>query len=132
MESSHQRVVIPGSERAPLSQATVRSPAPLSPHERLLVTVRVRPKTPLAAWASAPEMTDQPPQARAYLSREELARQLGAAPADMAQVAKFAQAHHLAVVYADAAARSVQLAGTAADGGPLGGERAHYVPGNRG
>lgn len=123
MESPHQRVVIPGSERAPLSQAAVRSPAPLSPHERLLVTVRVRPKTPLAAWASTPEMTDQPPQARAYFSREELARQLGAAPADMAQVAEFAQAHHLAVVYADAAARSVQLAGTAADfGAAFGGQ----------
>lgn len=110
MKSPAQRVVIPGSER--MAPAPAGPPSP--PQQQLRVTVRVRPKTPLAAWIDAPEMTDQPPQARTYLSREELASQLGAAPADLARVTRFARAHGLTVVGKDAAARSVQLAGTAA------------------
>jgi kumamolisin len=58
-------------------------------------------------------MEDVLPRQRRYLTRRELARQQGADPKDISTVKAFAKRHGLKVVKADAARRSVVLAGTA-------------------
>ena len=101
-----------GSARTALPDAYPLQ-APL-PDERLEVTVRVRPKTPLAHLHATTPFADALPAARTYLSREELEAQLGADPQDIQQVVNFAHAHGLVVVHSSAAQRQVELAGTVA------------------
>ena len=112
MPTSHSRIIIRGSERAALPQAHIAHALP--PDEQLEVTLRLRPKTPLAALPNPSALADVPPAQRTYLTREELEHQMGTDPADVQQVVAFAQAHHLAVVHADAGRCSVLLAGSAA------------------
>jgi kumamolisin len=105
------RHTIPGSERQPLDGAQLVGPA--RPDERIEVTLRLRPKTPLShALTTTRAADDTHPTRRRYLSREEFAASHGADPADVAAVAAFTKAHGLAVVESDAARRSVVLSGT--------------------
>lgn len=112
MKAPNPRAVLPGSQRHLLPNAQVGPPVP--ENERLQVTVRLRPKQDWTSVANSSGLADIAPQDRTYLSREQLEQQLGASEADIAQVTHFAQTHGLTVVHADAAERSVQVAGTAA------------------
>ncbi len=123
MPQSQNRVVVRGSERQPLPEA--HSQHALPPHEQLEVTVRLRPKAPLAGPAAASAMADVPPAQRTYLSREELAAQCGADEHDAQQVIDFAHAHGLVVVHTDLARRSVLLAGTTTEFGAAFGTQLH-------
>ncbi|MFL6697598.1 MAG: protease pro-enzyme activation domain-containing protein [Vitreoscilla sp.] len=100
------RHTLPGSERQPLAGA--RAIGPVRPDERIEVTLRVRPKAPIAQ--AQPD--DTHPARRSYLTREEFADAHGADPQDVARIGAFAQAHGLAVVESDVARRSVVLSGT--------------------
>jgi kumamolisin len=123
MPQSQNRVVVRGSERKPLPEAHAQQAPPST--ERLEVTVRLRPKAPLAGAAATSAMADTPPAQRTYLSREELGAQCGASEEDARLVADFAQAHGLVVVHTDLACRSVVLAGTAAEFGIAFGTQLH-------
>jgi kumamolisin len=112
MPSPKPQVAVRGSERAPLPHATVVGPA--APDERLEVTIRVRPRTPLPAPHAADALSRRPPRQRQYLSHDKWTAAHGASPEDIAKVEKFAQAHGLAVVEASSARRSVVLSGTVA------------------
>ena len=124
MKTPPSRTLVPGSDRTALPHAHVGAPTP--PQERMQVTVRLRPGISLdAAAATGGQFADQAPQARTYLSREDLDSQFAATQADVDQVVKFAQTHGLAVVHASPAERSVQLAGTAVDFGTAFGTSLH-------
>jgi kumamolisin len=101
------RVVIPGSERAPLA-GTTPTGAP-DPNERATVTVVVRRR---AQPPEASADTSTPPASRTYLTREAFAEQYGADPNDVAAVQRFAAEEGLSVESTDAARRSIVLGGT--------------------
>jgi len=105
------RHTLPGSERQPLEGA--RAIGPARPDERIEVTLRLRPRTPIAqAFAANGAGNDTHPGQRRYLSREEFAASHGTDATDLSAVAAFAKAQGLAVVESDAARRSVVLSGT--------------------
>ncbi len=112
MQTAQNRIDVRGSERTSLPDA--QAIHPLTPDERLEVTVRVRAKSNNNETLTASALADVLPAHRTYLSREELASQFGADPQDIKQVTDFAHAHGLAVVHTDLAQRSVLLAGPAA------------------
>src|SRR5262245_30070032 len=101
MVSHVQPVPLPGSVRAPLPDAHVVGPTAL--HERLEVTVRVRPRSSLQAFATSKTMTAHLPHERQYMSRADYAARYGAAPQDLDAVAAFAKRHGLAVVESSSA-----------------------------
>ena len=108
------RHTIPGSERHALEGAKAIGPA--RPDERIEVTLRLRPKAPVAhALAANGADDDSHPGQRKYLTREQFAASHGADAKDLDTVAAFAKAHGLTVVESDAARRSVVLSGTATD-----------------
>jgi kumamolisin len=111
MATSESRHVIHGSERQAIAGA--RSVGAVPPNERIEVTVRLRSCAPLRDLAAGGALDDKLPGQRHYLSREEYAAQHGADAQDIAKVVDFAKAHHLVVVEADAARRTVMLSGTA-------------------
>jgi kumamolisin len=111
MPESKRRIPLPGSERAVLPSA--RAVGAADPAARVEVTVVVRPR-PTGEGVAAAALSAQPPQARRYLTRAELAAASGADPDDLAKVADFARAHGLEVVETSIARRSVVLAGTVA------------------
>ena len=105
------RHIIPGSDRQALEGAKAVGPA--RPDERIEVTLRLRAKTPVASALAANGVAgDTHPGQRKYLTREEFAEAHGADARDLASVAAFAKASHLAVVESNAARRSVVLSGT--------------------
>jgi kumamolisin len=111
MEKRMNRLVLKGSERAPLGDA--RSTGKADPSERLEVTVLLRRRgiDDLKAQLGRLHAGDR---TAAHLTRAEFARRHGATPDDLAAVRRFARDHGLAVVHEDPAARSVILAGTVA------------------
>jgi kumamolisin len=82
------------------------------PDERLEVTVRLRPKTPLPTVRDMLSLSSTPIPT---LTHDEYEKKYGSAEADFALVRKFAKAHNLAVVHESPARRSVMLAGTVSD-----------------
>jgi len=100
-------VAIPGSQKKPLPNAKAIAPAPKD--ERLEVTVRLRPRTPLP---SAADMLKPSAAPRQILSHEEFEQRYGATPKDIAQLRKFARANGLSIVRESQSRRSVMLAGT--------------------
>jgi kumamolisin len=104
--ASKKTVPIPGSNKAPYQNA--KAVAPAAPDERLEVTVRLRPKTPLPDMLSAtgPVQT---------VTHEEYDRLYGAGAKDIAQIRKFAREHNLTVVRESSARRSVMLSGSVVD-----------------
>lgn len=114
MTQPHDRHILPGTERHSVPGAQPSGGA--SPDQRIEVTVRLRPKTPLPSPHDAGGTLDNtPPAERHYLSREQFADLHGADPADIARLETFAKAHGLQTVHADRARRSVMLGGTVAD-----------------
>jgi kumamolisin len=110
MPAKKQMVGIPGSEKQPLPNARAVAAAPAD--ERLEVTVRLRPRTPLPDAASMlqPSRTPTP-----TLTRRAYNARYAADPKDVARIRRFASAHHLTVVRESLPRRSVMLAGTVAD-----------------
>ena len=101
-----------GSERTALPGAVAKGRA--DPRERLEVSVVLRRRGAEALRARVRGLASGDRSAE-RMSREEFARQHGAAPADIARVKRFARAHGLAVVQEDAPRRTVILSGTVAD-----------------
>jgi kumamolisin len=112
MANTPDRYTIPGSERAPLAGA--RATGGVMADERIEVSVRLRPKPGQRDPGAGGVLDDKPPAQRQYLSRDEFASRHGAAAEDIAKVAAFATAHHLAVVESSVPRRTVVLSGTAA------------------
>src|SRR6516225_6380376 len=112
MVRNQKQVPLAGSERRP--RAGAREVGVPDPNERILVSVLLRPRTPLEELASRKEMSSSLPRKRQYLSREEFATRYGADPADVAKVEAFAHQHNLTVVEASLARRTLVLAGTIA------------------
>jgi kumamolisin len=108
------RITVPGSERtAPPNARIVGAP---DPHERIEVTVLVRPRSTSKGFAaSAKEMGSLSPKKRKYLSREEFAAAHGANQDDVEKVEEFAHEHNLTVVEVSLPRRSIKLSGTVAD-----------------
>jgi len=104
-------VSIPGSQKKnPFRNAVAIGPAPQ--HERLEVTVRLRPKTPL------PKVSDMLKPGAApmpILSHDEFDKRYAADSKDIAKIRKFARENGLSVVHEIPSRRSVMLAGTVAD-----------------
>jgi kumamolisin len=113
MAASANMVPLAGSSIGPVLGSHVVGP--VHPDERIEVTVRVRPRAPLPAAVKAKTMHASPPEARDYLSRQQLAADYGADPQDIAKVEAFATANNLRVAHVSAARRSVWLSGTVAD-----------------
>jgi kumamolisin len=107
---SKKTVALRGSEKQPLPDARIIAPAP--PDERLEVTVRLRPRTPLPDASSLLQPSRDPAP---ILTRQAYNARYGADPKDIARVRRFASANHLTVVRASAPRRSVMLSGTVAD-----------------
>jgi kumamolisin len=99
-------VSIRGSRKKPFRNATVVGPA--AKDERVEVTVRLRPRTPLPKAADLLTPSSTP---RQILTHEELDKRHAADPKDIAQVRKFAQASGLSVVHESPSRRTVILAG---------------------
>lgn len=113
-----------GSERGPLTRARVAGRA--APDKRLEVTLHLRSRS-FHADPSADELGAVPPRGRKHLSREEFEVRYGAEPRDVEKIAALAREHHLAVVEADAARRTVVLAGASSDlSATFGVERKRY------
>lgn len=101
--------VLSGSERQPMPGA--RSVGKADPAERLEVSVILRHKAPNALHEKVRKL-ETGDRSEARVSREDFAKQYGARPEDIEAVRKFATAHGLAVVEANAARRTVVLSGT--------------------
>ena len=85
-------VAIRGSQKKPLPNAKPIAPAPKD--ERLEVTVRLRPRTPLPNAAKLLEPSAEP---RQILSHNEFEQRHGADPKDIAQVRNLLRVDALAV-----------------------------------
>jgi kumamolisin len=94
-------VTLPGSQRNPARAARVLGPA--DPDERVDVTIKLRRKAPL------PEVSVRPAHP---VSRAELGERYGASTEEIDKVKSTFARFGLKVVDADAASRSVRLAGT--------------------
>jgi kumamolisin len=105
--SATKTIPIPGSNRKPLANARVVAAAPKD--ERLEVTVRLRPKTPLP---DAKDMLSASAAPMPVLTHEEFKRRYGTTAKDFAAIRKFAKSHSLTVVRESAARRTAILSGT--------------------
>jgi kumamolisin len=101
MERTHSPLI--GSDRKPLPGA--KSTGRTNAHTVLNVTVKLRRKKPLPEIAGRPEKP---------LTRQQLAEQYGAAPADLDAVVKAFAPFGLKVAEKNAATRTVKLSGTVA------------------
>jgi kumamolisin len=93
------RVPVTGSAKTLDPHATFLTPVPAD--ERLAVTVRLKPQTPI-------------PDGYAGESRDTFEREHGARPDDIARITSFAKQYGLEVSSVDSAARSIALSGSAA------------------
>jgi len=93
------RVPVAGSAKTLDPHAVFLTPVPAD--ERLAVTVRLKPQTPI-------------PDGYAGESRDAFEREHGARPADIERVTSFAKQYGLEVSSVDSAARSIALSGSAA------------------
>jgi kumamolisin len=112
MTLQSQTVPLSGSHRTAVPGSRVIGPA--HPHQRIDVTLRLRPRSPIPQNVKLEATAPRTPRQRRYLTREQLASDHGASPEDIAKVVAFAHANHLAVVETSEARRSVWLAGTVA------------------
>lgn len=102
------QILLQGSERAAVAGARVVGPA--DPSERLEVSVLVRRRGQQAMQARVAGLAAG--DRAGYLSKQDFARDHGAAPSDIERVRVFAEAQGLSVVQAHAARRTVILSGT--------------------
>jgi hypothetical protein len=111
MENNMSTNILIGSHREPLPGA--RAVGKSNPAERLEVTVLVRRQNADAFKAKVAGLAAGERSA-GHMKHADLAKEFGAAPADMAAVTTFAKRHDLAVVQEDASRRAVVLSGTVA------------------
>ncbi|GAC1512959.1 MAG: S53 family peptidase [Chloroflexota bacterium] len=109
MSTSQKRALIAGSERSPLPGA--RAAGPVDPHERLEVTVVLRPRA-ARPHTNQTALSAQPLHERRYLSRDEFEAMHGADPGDIQKVEAFARHSGLEVAEVSQARRAVVLSGT--------------------
>lgn len=102
-----------GSDRRPRRGA--RRIGPANPREVLTVSVYVRPNPKAAPLRGQEYWSRVPLGRRTTLTRDQLANEYGAAPADIDRVVKFGRSHRLKVVETSLARRRVALSGTVAD-----------------
>ena len=107
--SSKKYTKIPGSERAPMPNAT-KTGAP-DPNELMHVTVVLRSRSGGKKQPSLDKLIAKDER----LTREEYQARYGAEPADVAQVATFASQHGLTVAQVNTAARTIVRTGRTAD-----------------
>jgi kumamolisin len=100
---------VPGSERAPMPNATTVG-AP-DPNALMHVSVVLRPRSGGKKQPSLEKLIAKGER----LTREEYAARYGADPADVSQVTAFASQHGLTVAQVNSAARTVLLTGRTAD-----------------
>jgi kumamolisin len=112
MVSKSKKVLIPGSEKAPLKGARAIGPVPSD--ELIEVTVRLKPQKPVETTANSDVFEDVLPKDRHYLTQRKFSNAHGADPDDMAKIEAFAKEHGLTVVDSSILRRSVILSGTAA------------------
>ncbi|MGP0063142.1 MAG: protease pro-enzyme activation domain-containing protein [Isosphaeraceae bacterium] len=110
MHTKH--VELAGSHRSPMPGSN--RIGPMNPEERVEVTVRLRPRTPLTEAAHPKAFTARSVKGRHYLTHKQFADTHGATPEDIAEVEAFARSHKLAVVESSIPRRSVILSGHAA------------------
>ena len=110
MSTQANRVPLRGSHRHVVAGSRVIGPA--HPHERIEVTIRVRPRAAIPAAVRLAATAHRSPHKRHYLTHEQLAMDHGATPEDIAKIVAYAHAHHLGVVGTSEPRRSVWLAGT--------------------
>jgi kumamolisin len=103
--------LLKGSERKPMPGAKIAGPA--DPAERLEVTILLRRGASSALQERVARVT-RGDYSIVPMTREAFAATHGASAADIDAVRKFAAAHNLSVIAADAARRSVVLSGTVA------------------
>jgi kumamolisin len=106
MSEAIKRVVVPGSEKAPLPGGKILGDAP--DDDVLDVTVRVRRRAELPSLAEAAARGGR-------LTKQQYAEQYGADPEDLAKVERFAQQYGLKVELASSERRSVILSGRVGD-----------------
>lgn len=112
MGMAESRVQVAGSARTPMAGA--RAVGGAAQHERVAVTVRVRPGGD-GSTTVASDLSSRAMPSRRYLSRAQLGSRTGADPRDIAVVRAFAKEHGLIVREAVAAERKVVLEGSAAE-----------------
>ncbi|MCI4336756.1 MAG: S53 family peptidase [Thermoplasmata archaeon] len=105
-------IALASTRRLPLPGAQRVGPAP--PTESVTVSVRVRRRTGGPPLPDPERWAATAPRDRAIYTRSEYSRQFGASEEDLAEVRRFATAHGLAVLEANAARRIIALSGTVA------------------
>jgi len=87
----------------------------VDPDQRIEISIQLRRRPGSDLEATVNKITSQGLADRKYMTRDELASQAGADPADIAKIDAFAHEHSLTVLEADAARRTVKLSGRVAD-----------------
>ncbi|MGB9404321.1 MAG: S53 family peptidase [Candidatus Acidiferrales bacterium] len=106
-----QKLVLRGSERAPMPGA--RRVGPADPNEIIDVTIVVRRRShALGTFPRIEILGSTPLRARNHLTREQFAAQHGAADEDFAQIRQFAAANELRIATEAPARRSIILTGS--------------------
>jgi kumamolisin len=109
MPRPEELVPLPGSARERLPGATPSRNAEQS--EEITVTLVLRPRRAKGALPSIDALNSRLPHERTYLAREELEKERGASPADVAAVRSFATKNGLMLEGQDLGRRSVILRG---------------------
>ncbi len=108
------RMMLAGSERAPVSNAEDRGP--VDPDQQAEVTIYLKSKMPESEIEKLVyELSAKPVSERKYFSQEELAELRGASPESVTRVEAFAREYHLTIVRSDPASRSICLRGRLGD-----------------
>jgi kumamolisin len=113
MNGQTDTVILRGSERRRLPGTRIVGPADAAARVEVSVLMRSRFSSGRSAHVAA--LGTRPLDRRSYITREEFEAIHGAGPNDIAHVEAFAQRHHLDVVAADAARRTIVLSGTVGD-----------------
>ena len=110
-DTAKKKIVLPGSERIPLSG--FQAAAPSDPNEKIEITVTLKPKAPVA-------VNRKPLSAKEFAARKEpdrnaVQRECAASEECVNRVTQFAKNSNLTVLSADAVKRAVVLSGTVKD-----------------
>ncbi len=110
-DTAKKKIVLPGSERIPLSG--FQAAAPSDPNEKIEITVTLKPKAPVA-------VNRKPLSAKEFAARKEpdrnaVQRECAASEECVNRVTQFAKSSNLTVLSADAVKRAVVLSGTVKD-----------------
>jgi kumamolisin len=108
-------IAIPGSDRMAVPNAKLLQRSDPDARIKVSIFARQNPRPSVAVLAKAKEIARQPIAQRTYLSDAEYNEVHGAAPADLAEIVKFAKAAKLVVVDSSVAKRRVLVEGTITD-----------------